>query len=281
MKKIGAVSLILIVTLCSCPSLPFQPRGFTAVGSSLAAFEYRRERIADIGTVYHYLKSNLDGSSAASIDFYIAAPDRTESFKIYPGAKARGNTDLIIAEYDWEAGSLETLTAHFVYPDGRRVRNAVFTHQADNRYSLAIAGQNYDLAVGHLPSFMYNFDLADFNFFFRHLADNRAPLSIGIIGLTSGLRFVYSGTVRVVFSAAESRNGSPGLKYEIGGEAFNGESGAIWVNREGLYFEEIAIGLPNNPSYGSFRFRLTGKTEKVSPDEWDALVLSKTGEVTD
>ena len=264
MNTTKCLAVIFVLTLFSCASMPFQTREFKTITSSLDSFAFNKEKMNDIGTVYEAL-----------IDFYIAAQDRTESFKIYPGPKTRGNTDLVIGEYDWSAVTLKTLKAYFIYPDGRRALNAVFAHKAGNEYSLAVGAQNYDLAVGNLPSFMYNFDLADFNFFFRSIKDPAKLFHIGIIGLDSQMRFIYSGTVSVRPVGEETINGVPCLKYLIAGEAFNDEAGTAYVNKAGLYIEELAIPLPNNPSYNSFRFSLKGK-EIMSGAEWDEYILNKT-----
>lgn len=272
--KATIIFTVLIMTL-SCASMPFLEREFDEVGTTRQAFKFEDARMYDIGTVYHYTKSNLDGSMAASIDVYIAAVDRTESFKIYPGAGKSGHTDLVIALYDGKNVCVKSLMAYFVKPDGSRHLNAVFAHQSDNRYYVRVATENYGLATGHQPSFVYNFDLTDFNFFFRHLAFNRNPLTIGIVGLTADLRFVYSGTVEVTFTGESVLHENACLDYTIGGKAFNNRSGTLRVNKEGLYIEDITIGLPTNPAYTGFRLTLTGK-EKMTPAEWEAFILTAT-----
>jgi hypothetical protein len=64
---------------------------------SLRAFRYQPNKILT-DVVYHYLKTNIDGSDPEHISIRIAAKDRIESFKFHPQGTRAG---LVIAKMDW------------------------------------------------------------------------------------------------------------------------------------------------------------------------------------
>lgn len=65
--------------------------------SSVNKFRFRPSRVT-VGTVYHYLKTNIDGTHPEYISQYIASRDRLEVFKFHPKGKRAA---LVTADMDW------------------------------------------------------------------------------------------------------------------------------------------------------------------------------------
>ena len=63
----------------------------------METFRYQPEKIV-VGTLYHYEKSNIDGSQAHDIALYVAATDQIEAFKWHPGDD---EGLLVVAKIDW------------------------------------------------------------------------------------------------------------------------------------------------------------------------------------
>src|SRR4026207_628624 len=84
--------------------------------SSIDAFTYRPELI-EIGTVYHYIKSNIDGSYPARIVIYIRDNDHLEVLKF----EAHGrDAAYVTAHMDWRTFSADRLESRIITPDGVR-----------------------------------------------------------------------------------------------------------------------------------------------------------------
>ena len=50
----------------------------TPVSAQSSAFRYQPERAPVPGTVWHYTKSNIDGSAPWHLDLYVASPTRID-----------------------------------------------------------------------------------------------------------------------------------------------------------------------------------------------------------
>lgn len=85
----------IIVLIDKRRRIPFKEADFQEITVSVDNFEFAN--IKDIGTVYHYSKSNLDRTNERDVWIYIASSEITEVFKIHSGSIERGVTDFIIA----------------------------------------------------------------------------------------------------------------------------------------------------------------------------------------
>ncbi|HEX4899705.1 MAG TPA: hypothetical protein VFV61_04185, partial [Pyrinomonadaceae bacterium] len=106
----------LTVLLSLCSVAPAQ--------ASLAAFRYQPGKIVT-GVVYHYLKTNIDGTNPEHISIRIAAKDRIESFKFHPQGTRAG---LVIAQMDWQIFSVKRLESWQVYKDKQKVLAATLVY---------------------------------------------------------------------------------------------------------------------------------------------------------
>src|SRR5262245_11908023 len=70
-------------------------------------FRYQPDKVK-VGTVYHYTKSNLDGTKAITVSAYVAAKDRIEVFKTDPDGD---DCAFVIANMNWEIFSAERLNS--------------------------------------------------------------------------------------------------------------------------------------------------------------------------
>jgi hypothetical protein len=93
---------------------------FDTVTNSMDKFLYQPEKI-DKGTVYHYVKSNINGSKPCDVFVFIQSEDLIEVFKIYPGT---GATYYVTAEFDWDRFSPRVLKGYEI--DCEMKRNILF-----------------------------------------------------------------------------------------------------------------------------------------------------------
>lgn len=242
--------------------------------SEVNKFRYRPKKIA-VGTVYHYVKTNIDGTHPENISIYVAARDRIESFKYHPGTERAG---LVIAEMDWTIFSARRLESWQVFSGGEKKLFATLTFlqsQMMTEVSIPVTGKPAEkTAIKFLPFHVYNFDLASLNFAFRHLVNPKGKFRIGIADPTfqeTGALFRYKGEAEISYVGEERRDGALCRKYKIDGAGLENRGGYIWVDRRGGYFRDVEINLPDNPDWHSFKFRLTS-IGQMSREEWEVFM---------
>jgi hypothetical protein len=240
-------------------------------------FRYRPKKIT-IGTVYHYVKTNLDGTHPEYVSTYVAARDRIESYKFHPNTMRAG---LVIAWMDWETFSARRLESWQVFAGGEKKLFATLSFlrpEMVTEVSIPVTGRPTErTAIKHLPFHVYNFDLASLNFAFRHLVDPKGSFVVGIADPTfqeTGPLFAYRGEVEVTYAGEEEREGALCRKYRIDGAGLAGRGGHLWVDKRGGFFRDVEIALPDNPDWHSFKFRLTS-IESMTRGEWERFILSQ------
>ncbi|HEX5736644.1 MAG TPA: hypothetical protein VF131_27685 [Blastocatellia bacterium] len=242
--------------------------------SSTARFKYQPDKI-EVGTVYHYTKSNLDGSKPITVSIFVTAKDRLEVTKA-----EEGNIDSahVIAEMDWNKFSARHLNAGVILKDGsRQQRVTLELSTKDDSVIIKVGGQEKVVAVGHYPFHIYNFDFISLNFIFRHLTEPEAGFEIGVGDPTFDERiFAYKGKASFQYVEDASIHGVECRKYRVSGEAFAGREGTIWVNKKLGYVENIEIPVRDNPDWKDFKFELKA-IQKMSPEEWKKYMFASIG----
>ncbi len=244
---------------------------------SLTAFRYQPGKIVT-GVVYHYLKTNIDGTNPEHISIRIAARDRIESFKFHPrGSRAA----LVIATMDWSIFSVKRLESWQVFKDKEKVLAATLVYlPASKEVAVALPFMNRpseNVLIPFLPFHVYNFDFASLNFAFPHLVNPKKPFRIGVSDPTfkdEGPAFRYRGEVDVTYVADEMRGGKRCLKYRIDGPGLENKGGFIWVSKRTGYFEDAEIQLADNPNWKTFKFKLT-KMERMNEAEWQSYMKAQ------
>ncbi|MGB7921953.1 MAG: hypothetical protein WCF57_01780 [Pyrinomonadaceae bacterium] len=247
---------------------------YATAQSSTSKFRYRPEKIV-VGTVYHYLKTNIDGTEPEHVSQYVASRERLEAFKFHPKGERAA---LVTADMDWSIFSAKRLESWQVYASGERKLFATLAYLgAEKAVEVSIPSMrkaNEKSAIKYLPFHVYNFDLGSLNFAFRHLTNPRGSFMVGLADPTfkdEGALFGYRGEVTVDYAGEEMRQGARCRKYRIDGAGLENRGGNIWVNKSKGHIEDMEILLPDNPNWQSFKFRLTG-TQQMSRAEWEAFM---------
>lgn len=267
----GKFQLVLLATLSLTLAVPLQAQ------DSTGHFRFQPDKI-DVGTVYHYLKTNIDGTHPERVSHFVAAKDRLEAFKFHPGGERAA---LVIADISWSNFSVRRLESWQVFRNGDKKLFATLVYLDDHRVtevSIPPMGRIGERTrIGQLPFDVYNFDLGGLNFVFRHLIDPRKSFVIGIADPTfqdQGPVFKYRGEVTVNYEGEEIRHEVRCRKYRIGGPGLEHRGGIIWVNKTKGHIEDIEIQLPDNPDWQSFKFRLTA-VEQMTRPQWEAFMKSQ------
>ena len=247
--------------------------------NSIEKFRYQPNKVP-VGTVLHYVKTNLNGSHPENIVLYIAAPDRLESFKYKsPGTRSA----LVKATMDWDLYCAKYLESWQMFPDGKQLLLAVLKYSPTEKTveaDIKPLNRTPDkVTIQTLPFHMYNFDLSSLNVTFAHLIDPKGSFTIGLIDPTfqdEGPVIRYRGDVDVSFVKIERHNRATCLKYRIDGPGLDHKGGFIWVNQARGYVEDMELATPDNPEWKSFKFRLR-QSRQMTPTAWEAFIKKQLG----
>lgn len=240
-------------------------------------FRYQPEKIP-VGKVYHYSKTNLDGSDPEYISLWVEDRDRLQSFKLPPESRQGG---LVMAHMDWSLFSVDRIESWQVWPDKEGTLVARLAYLGPEKaveVDMVFTGKPAEkVAIPRLPWHIYNFDLASLNFTFRHLIDPTGSFVVGLADPSfkdEGPVFFYRGEATVSYVGEEERNGVPCRKYRIDGPGLSNRGGFLWVNKKEEHVEDIEIDLPDNPNWKTFKFRLLG-TGQMDRAGWEAFMKSR------
>lgn len=242
-------------------------------GAQVEAFRYQPEKVT-VGKVYHYVKTNLDGTHPEQISIRVADKDRIESFKFHPGSPPAA---LVTAKMDWPTFSASRLESLQVFGDGTRKLAATLQTQEGGkvRVEIPLLGTPAEtVEIPRTPWHIYNFDLASLNFAFRHLVDPKGRFTVGIADpmfRQEGPSFVYKGEVEVAYAGEEARGGVPCRKYRIDGKGLENRGGFFWVDAAEGHFVDVEIDLPDNPDWKTFKFQLQ-KVEEMDVPAWERFM---------
>jgi len=276
MNKIKLMAPVALgaLFLSACTNMPFANAEFETVSDQTGRYAFAASNVPDVGTAYQYVKSNQDGSNAASVWIYLESTTHTESFKIYPFTWLQGKTDLVTADYDPLFFAASEVDAYLVAPDGNRFLNAE-TKSDGATLTFTYKGSEYSVTPGCVPAYNYNFDWCDFAFMYRHLIDKDSAFTVGVTAPNSSMTFVYAGEANLTYTGRESHLEHDCRSYTVSGAAFGGSEGHLYTDAATGALVDLDMPVRNNPSFSSFRLTLIG-TRNFTVEEWDAFVLQST-----
>lgn len=115
------------------------------------------QRTAAVGTVWHYVKSNLDGSQPEQIAIFVSGPDAIEVYKYHPGRAPAG---LVTARLDWSRGTLVELRSAQPLSAAETREVAVFHLDPGTRGgTFALMGREVPVQLTHAPFSVYPFEI--------------------------------------------------------------------------------------------------------------------------
>jgi hypothetical protein len=254
----------------SCIAALLLPAAAAATTADEAVFRYDPEKI-EVGTVYHYVKSNIDGSRPSRIALYVAATDRLESFKWHAGASQAA---LVKAQMDWQLFSVRLFESWRVQEDGEHHLMATLTYRDDEGDYTVSIGPQARVQIDNWPWHSYDFDFASLNFCMRHRVDPEAPFTFGVADVVrsaDGIAFADKGPVTMTFEREEARHDVACRRYRVDGEGLEDRGGVIWVDRDALHIVDYEIDLPDEPGFESGKLRLE-TVGRMSREEWQTFM---------
>ena len=250
-----------------------------APGAAEAASGWKHDPARDrVGRIYHYLRTNSDGSEPEHVRvFRRTATDLAVNKAIRPCL----NAAYVTAALDLEAGEARTVTGGRLTREGTQDAFAFLKldpASARMTATINLPGQTLEGAVdaGPGPRVLYDFDLADLTVLAPHLSDPRQGFSFGVILLWPPAipDFLQNrGRLDAAFEREEPHGGRPALRFRVTGAPFGDKAGTLWLDAAEGHVLEADFPLPNHDNYDDFKLVLE-RVEDTGEPGWTALLAS-------
>lgn len=270
-----AVPLVLAALLAAAPAT-------AKPASSAKAFKFKGSKL-EIGAVYRYEQSDLEGNRPASVVVHVAAKDRIEVVRAEPGS---GRADSFVIEVDWDrggsparyerwtsrkdGGQSRTYTVTFGDGDG----TAAFNPEDLRGFRAAGVSGPVNVAFDQYPVHPLDTLLATLNVAMRFLADPTKEFEIGLVAdapdPATGAPLVYRGKAKVTYLEDVDRDGKECRKYRVWGAALGDQEGFLWVHKEQGHLVDLELPLPMVAGQKDAHLSLQG-TESVDETGWSRV----------
>lgn len=236
------------------------------VGAQVDAFRFDSDRVP-VGRLFEYEKSNRDGTHAAPISLYVAAPDRIESLKWTPGDTT---ATLVVAEIDWSRFSVRRFESWALARGSEpELRAALEADSAGSGVRLSFLPDSL-IPIRAWPWHSYDFDFASLGLAMPHLVAPEAAFRFERADITyaeEGPPFADLGSVDVLFLGQQERAGQRTRAYRLEGPGIGNRPGTLWAAVEGGHLVELEMPFPDEPGYTDVRIRLGG-VRSLTAEEW-------------
>lgn len=244
--------------------------GFSAPTlAQLSAFSYQPERAPPVGTVWHYTKSNRDGSDPWHLDVYFAAPNRIEVVKWVEGAS---DFVEVIADLD-PARAMPVVMSQWNTAEGRRQPRLSARAEGGQALSVHLPDGNQAKIEAQLaPLHVWGFDLMGLAFMLPHLVDPAQAFEVSFVDPNrpgQGAPFAVD-RARFEPQGFEDIDGVRSRKYQLGGPIFGEHQGTVWLNAESGRLERAEHVIPTSTDWKDFKLDLVG-SEQLGGLAWEAF----------
>jgi hypothetical protein len=201
-----------------------------------------------------YVKSNRDGTNRLTVSVFMPDQSHVQVVKLRDGA---ADAPLVMAELDYTTFSATSLQSCWLYRDGSRKAQATF-EQVGNKFvatryfAYGRPPQSIEFATPAAPFHFYNFDLVSFSLMVPHLKDAAHDFAIELLDLSPAI----GGRMECSLAGSESRNGYECNRFSVGGPAFRGETGELWIDASSGLMVDFEHPVPDNPDWDDFRMTL-------------------------
>lgn len=220
----------------------------------LAACASAPEPAPSIGRMYHYVRSNQDGSLPEHIYQYRASATALEVGKQVSPCT---NSAFVTAVFDPAAGQGLSFTGGRLARDLSQDAFAWLTRENGALHArVPMANIDQRVAIADEPYVLYDFDLADLN---ARFAGAPAPhedfrFVVVLIWPQENVSEVFRdlGWANARFAAAETHLNRSAHRYELSG----GLNGTLWLDAREGHILEANFAEPNHTEYENFRLVL-------------------------
>lgn len=231
-----------------------------------------------VGRIYHYVRTNVDGSDPEDVYVYRKAVDALE---VYKARRKCTNAAFVTAKMDMARGQATELVGGRLSRQGQQEKFAWLAYdRATKTLSIRVELEGRSpiessVLVDKEPWHLYDFDFASLTVTTPRLADPKAGFSFGLaLAIADPDRddpLVYLGEAEAAFRGEEDRDGRAALKFALGGPAFGSFGGNLWLDAREGHILDVETGFPNHLEYADFKLALRGIDDGGAP-AWAKLL---------
>jgi hypothetical protein len=243
----------------------------TTTHAQSSAFRYQPERAPAPGTVWHYTKSNIDGSAPWHLDLYVASPTRIDVVKW-----AEGAADFVEVSADIDVNRVMPVNLQqWNTTASAREPRLWGTTRADKLVVTLAGGPTFELETAGQPLHLWGFDLMGLAFVLPHLVDPDAAFEIGVVDPNrpgTEDRPFAQGIARFEPAGTEAINGVAARKYRISGSVFGAANGWLWADQASGRLLRVEHPLPTSSDWSDWKLDAIG-VEQLDGIRWEQFKL--------
>lgn len=215
---------------------------------------------SDLGRLYHYVRSNDDGTLPEDIYIYRESLTRV---LVHKAVSRCTNAAFVTADLDPVSGEARGLVGGSLARDLTQTAAARLTFDAATR-TIAVTGPGLDesLVVGTAPWRLFDFDLADVAAFDRERAVARQDFRSSVALLwpvpNAPQMMRHLGLATFVYAGSETDGGQTALRYDVSGAL----TGRIWFDARLGHIIAARFAEPNHTEYRNFRLELRSVSDQ-------------------
>ncbi|MEO1169003.1 MAG: hypothetical protein AAFW97_09870 [Pseudomonadota bacterium] len=231
------------------------------------------------GRIYHYVRSNQDGSDAENVYVYRAAANRLE---VYKTRERCSGAAFVTAWVDAETGRAAVINGGRLMPEARYETFATISYDgaaAMLRAEAALPDRmvREQVRVEEPIYHLYDFDLATLSLQTMALDNPRAGFSFGLplirTDAENGNHLGHLGRADAEYVGEEDYNGTAALRFEVAGTALGDNGGPLWIDAESGHVLGAQWGIPNHAGMDDFALRLV-EIEDGGEAGWHELLTA-------
>lgn len=231
-----------------------------------------------VGRIYHYVRTNVDGSDPEDVYVYRKTMD---NLQVYKAKQKCTNAAFVTADLDLKNGYATKLVGGRLTRQGLQEKFAYLDYDpATKKISARIELEGREpllasVAIEKEPWHLYDFDFASLTVMTPRMENPRAGFSFGLpLAIADPNRtefLVYLGEAEATFRNEDERVGRPALKFSLGGPAFGSFGGNLWLDAKEGHILDVETGFPNHLEYADFKLELRGVDDGGEP-AWAKLL---------
>lgn len=216
-----------------------------------------------VGRIYHYVRSNVDGSDPEDVYIY---RKRLDHLQVYKAKQKCTNAAFVTADLDLSKGYAKKLVGGRLTRQGLQEKFAFLDYDpASKKLSARIELEGRapllaSVAVEKEPWHLYDFDLASLTVMTPHLKDPTEGFSFGLALVIADPNradfLLYLGEAEAEFRGEDERLGRKALKFSLGGPAFGSFGGNLWLDAREGHILDVETGFPNHLEYADFKLEM-------------------------
>jgi len=254
----------------------FVVSGLTAEAAAQeSAFRFRPDRVK-AGVVYHYRKSNLDGTRASNVSVFVPDSSRIESLKWNESGK---EATLVKAWLDWSTFSVRRFESSKLAASGDTLIATLAVVPGARAVTIELGGRQRRSDIRNWPWQSYDFDFAGLSVVLPHLVNPERSFHIGIADPavdSAGPAMLDKGSVTVEFVRRETRDGRTVRRYIIDGPGLERRGGGLWTDLEAGFLVGFEIALPDEEGMKSGKLALRS-IEPMDEAGWGVFRRAQVG----